>query len=79
MNIAAFVFSLSYTILFNISTMALQYSETVAPLEESAIYVFITFGRIFFVIGIWIVIMADFYMLGDAIRNYYKEKNKGWL
>jgi hypothetical protein len=59
--------------------MALQYSEKVQPLEESGIYAFLAFGHIFFVVAVCIVIWLDVIFLCDAIKEYTREKNKGWL
>lgn len=78
-NVATLLFALSYTILYRMGVLALHYSETVAPLEESGIYVFLVFGKIFFIVAFCIVIWLDVIFLCDAIGRYVEDRNIGWL
>jgi len=78
-NVATFMFAISYQILYSIGMMALASSEIVTPANESGIYAFLTFAHVFFVFGLTIVIYLDVMYLFDAVKEYLEEKNKGWL
>jgi hypothetical protein len=78
-NLVVWLSSISYVMLYNLAQLSYDLSETAIPEAQSGIYVMMLFARLIMVAVLLATFCYDVMCLGDAIRNYYKEKNKGWL
>jgi len=78
-NIAAYLFAIMYTILYSSNMVGMYLAEITESPEQSGLYVMLTFGRIFFVGGLCVILWIDIMWAGDVIKEHLAKKNKGWL
>jgi hypothetical protein len=78
-NVILWLSAMSYTMLFGLGEISLELSDIAIPEAGSGIYVIMMFARFCMIAAVFIVFVYDAMYGINAIKKYYKEKNKGWL